>query len=72
MAPQLGQENALTVYTVSSDGVTFALTRTSETNLCGYKIIHTEHPKLLILETSRGRAFKTMTKVNVNNLDIFS
>lgn len=72
LVPPPGQESALTIYTVSSDGVAFALTKVLETNLCGYKIIHTEHPKLFILETTRGGAFKTITRVNVNNLDIFS
>lgn len=80
IAPQPGQESALTVYTISSYRVTFALTKTLETNLCGYKIIHMEqncssklfHPKLFILEASKGKTFKTITKINVNNLDIFS
>lgn len=72
LIPPPGQDSQLTIYTVSSDGVAFALTKILETNLCGYKIIHTEHPKLFILETTRGGAFKALTRVDVNNLDIFS
>lgn len=72
LTPQPGQDDALTIYTVSSDGVIFALTRTADTNLCGYQLIHTEHPKLFVLETSKGRTFKTKGKISVGNLDIFS
>ncbi|KAH0944445.1 hypothetical protein HN011_009617, partial [Eciton burchellii] len=32
----------------------------------------TEHPKLFILETQRGRTFKAKSKISVNNLDIFA
>ncbi|EZA48616.1 hypothetical protein X777_13628 [Ooceraea biroi] len=41
-------------------------------DLCGYRIIQTEHPKLFLLETRRGRTFKTRTRISVDNLDIFS
>lgn len=61
-----------TVYTVTTQDTTFALTRTAEYNLCGYKLFRTEHPKLLILETQRERTFKTRTKASVDNLDIFA
>lgn len=60
------------VYTVTAQETTFALTKTTEMSLCGYKLVQTEHPKLFILETQRGRTFKTRTKVAVDNLDIFS
>lgn len=60
------------LYTVTSKDVTFALTKTDEFTLCGYTIIRTEHPKLLILETSPGRIFKAKTKTPVENLDIFA
>lgn len=48
------------------------LIRTSEFNLCGYKLIQTEHPKLLILETQKERTFRMRSKIAVDNLDIFS
>jgi hypothetical protein len=47
-----------TVYTVTTADTTFALTRTTEVNLCGYKLYNTEHPKLLILETQPGKTFR--------------
>lgn len=43
------------VYTVTTQDTTFALTKTSELSLCGYRLIQTEHLKLLILETRKGR-----------------
>lgn len=60
------------VYTVTSQEVTFGLTKTKETNLCGHKLLHTEHPKLFIMETTQGRVFKSKNKIPANNLDIFS
>lgn len=66
------QKESPTIYTVTTRETTFALAKTSETNLCGYKIMRTEHPKLCILETSPGRVFKARSKIAIDNLDIFS
>lgn len=60
------------IYTVTAQDVTFALTKVAEFNLCGYQMIQTEHPKLFILETQKGRTFRTRSKISVDNLDIFS
>ncbi|KYQ50249.1 hypothetical protein ALC60_10666, partial [Trachymyrmex zeteki] len=60
-----------TVYTVTTRDTTFALTKTVEMNVCGYQIVQTEHPKLFILETHKGRTFATSTRVAIENLDIF-
>lgn len=65
-------EQAPEVYTVTTKDTTFALAKTTETNLCGYKLYHTEHPKLLIFETQPGKSFQSKTRTSVNNLDIFS
>ncbi|KYN00578.1 hypothetical protein ALC62_08647 [Cyphomyrmex costatus] len=64
-----------TVYTVTTQDTvvfketTFALTKTID--VCGYKLSQTEHPKLFILQTQKGRTFKTRDKIAVDNLDIF-
>lgn len=60
------------IYTVTTQDTTFALTKTTEISLCGYKLFHTEHPKLLIMETQRGRTFKIRARILVDNLDIFA
>ncbi|KYQ58524.1 hypothetical protein ALC60_02477, partial [Trachymyrmex zeteki] len=60
-----------TIYTVTTQDTTFALTKTSDIDVCGYKLAQTEHPKLFILETQKGRTFNSRTKVAVENLDIF-
>lgn len=65
-------QTAPVIYTVTTKDTTFALTRTTDFSLCGYRLTQTEHPKLFILETTKGRTFKTQTKITVNNLDIFS
>lgn len=71
LSPHANQTSTV-VYTVTSRDTTFALTKTDEYNLCGYKLFRTEHPKLVIMETSKGRTFKMRSKITVNNLDIFS
>jgi len=60
------------IYNVTTVETPFMLTRTTETNLCGYKLYRREHPKLPIMETRRGTTFKTRAKITVDNLDLFS
>ncbi|KYM96588.1 hypothetical protein ALC62_12750, partial [Cyphomyrmex costatus] len=60
-----------TVYTVTTQETTFALTKTIDMDVCGYKLSQTEHPKLFILQTQKGRTFKTRSRITVDNLDIF-
>lgn len=67
-----GNRTTTIIYTVTTGETTFALTKTSELSVCGYKLFRTEHPKLLILETQRGRTFKPRARISVDNLDIFS
>ncbi|XP_071580187.1 uncharacterized protein [Temnothorax nylanderi] len=72
VSPKPGQKETPVIYTLTTRDITFALARTTETSLCGYKIIQTEHPKLFILETQPGRTFKIQTGISIDNLDIFS
>jgi len=60
------------VYSLSTQDITFALTKMGEELLCGYTLIKTEHPKLLILETKDGESFAHKRKISVENLDIFA
>lgn len=71
LSPRPNQTSAI-IYTVTTGDTTFALTKTDEFDLCGYHLSRTEHPKLLILETQRGRTFKIRSRIAVDNLDIFS
>lgn len=71
LSPRENQTSTI-VYTVTTGDTTFALTKTNEFDTCGYKLFRTEHPKLLIMETQRGRTFKTRSRISVDNLDIFS
>lgn len=68
------KENQTTpvVYTVETRGTTFALSKVAETDICGYKLAQTEHPKLFILETSKEKTFKSRSRITVDNLDIFT
>lgn len=61
-----------TVYSLSTEDITFALTASKEQPLCGYTLLTTEHPKLFILETKRGDTFAHHGTIPVGNLDIFT
>lgn len=45
------------VYSLSTHDLTFALTAKGRENVCGYGVIRTEHPKVVILETTKGDSF---------------
>jgi len=64
--------NSPTIYTLTTEDITFALTKTKEQPLCGYTLLRTEHPKLFILETHKGDTFAARGTIPVNNLDIFT
>jgi hypothetical protein len=72
LTPREIEKAGPTIYIVTTDDTTFALAKTSEINVCGYRLLRTEHPKLHIMETKKGKSFKFHTKVSVDNLDIFS
>ena len=48
------------------------MTKTGEQPLCGYTLLSTEHPKLFLLETTKGNTFISKRKTAVENLDIFT
>lgn len=52
--------------------MTFALSKKSERNICGYTLIQTDHPKLIIVETSRDNPFAKQSQILVDNLDAFT
>ena len=60
------------VYSVATQGVTFALTAKGQESVCGYQLTTTEHPKLIIFETEKGNTFASATRTSVSNLDIFA
>ncbi|XP_032690346.1 uncharacterized protein LOC116853388 [Odontomachus brunneus] len=61
-----------TIYTLTTQDITFALTLTRPHIICGYTLMGTEHPKLFIFETKQGNTFKTKTETPIDNLDIFT
>ena len=59
------------VYTLNSQDTVFALTKKGEEVVCGHTLILTEHPKLLIFETTPdNKVFDKQYKSE--NLDIFT
>ena len=60
------------VYSLVTEETTFALMVKSSTNVCGYTILQTEHPKLVIFETVKGESFAENYGLSTDNLDIFT
>lgn len=60
------------IYSLTTSEITFALAKTGEHHLCGYSLITTEHPRLFIIETSKGNPIIQRKPVSVDNLDIFT
>ncbi|KYN20002.1 hypothetical protein ALC57_07653, partial [Trachymyrmex cornetzi] len=59
------------VYTLNSQDTVFALTKKGIETMCGHVLVRTEHPKLLIFETTSDN--KIFSKVyKPENLDIFT
>ena len=65
-------DNKQIMYSLSTQDITFALTAKSKETVCGYVVIKTEHPKLLIFETTKGESFANYKKISVTNVDIFA
>lgn len=63
-------ENTI-IHTATEGDTTFTLAETRSSTMCGYKLIHTEHPKLFILNTASGK-FKSKTAIPTSNLDLFT
>lgn len=61
-----------TVYSVTTEDITFALARKSNTRVCGYLLKQTEHPKLFIMEDVGIDSPFRKRKVSVHNVDIFA
>lgn len=60
-----------TVYSIATTDTIFALAKRDAYTVCGHTLYHTEHPKLVIFETTPdATVFKKETRVA--NLDIFT
>jgi hypothetical protein len=64
--------DAAPVYSVESDGITFALTTKGIEEICGRTIIRTEHPKLMIFETKQKGTLIQRKPLIAENLDLFA
>ena len=59
------------IYSLVTQDITFALVAKGRESVCGYTLVKTENPKLVIFETVRGDSFATNKENSVSNLDIF-
>jgi hypothetical protein len=64
-------EESQTVYSIKTQNTIFALTSTGKYFTCGHTLIKTEHPKLMIFETT-PTVSPFMVNGNIANLDIFT
>ena len=60
------------IYSLVTQDITFALAAKGQQSVCGYTLIKTEHPKLLIFETEKENRFTDTKHISVSNLDIFA
>lgn len=60
------------IYTVQTPEITFALAKEMTHTKCGYQLIQTEHPKLFILEGSKGTFFATKQSISPKQMDLFA
>lgn len=69
-----GESNQETpiIYSLTTKETTFSLMQSGEETLCGYTLLRTEHPKLFILETGRGKAFAEKGTLSTDQMDLFS
>ncbi|CAB0040041.1 unnamed protein product, partial [Trichogramma brassicae] len=66
----LEEENV--VYMLSTQDRNFALVRKFEENVCGIVIQHTEHTRLMIIESSGRHAPMRQTEIIAHNIDLFA
>jgi hypothetical protein len=60
------------IYSLTSEDTAFALSKKSERSICGFTLIQTEHPKLVIVETAKDNPFAPKGRILTNNLDAFT
>lgn len=60
------------IYSLISDKTTLTLLKKSEQVLCGYRLIQTEYPELLIVEVPRNNTFAKQTYILLENLDFLN
>jgi len=65
------KESSQIVYSLTAQNTVFALTSVNKFTRCGYILTRTEHPKLMIFETTPGDAIFQRSG-QINNLDIFT
>lgn len=64
-------ERSQVAYSLTTQNTIFALTSMGKYSTCGHTLIRTEHPKLIIFETSPGVSLFKSTG-HIANLDIFA
>ena len=64
-------DNSETLYSLTTEDITFILTEETRKPVCSYVLIQSEHPKLLIFETTPGNTFLENKHLEVQNMDIF-
>ena len=60
------------IYSLATEDITFILAAKGRESVCGYTVIKTEHPKLVIFETVKEDSFAINEENSVSNLDIFA
>ena len=61
-----------TIYLLVTEKTTFLLMIKNAVSVCGYTVLRTEHPKLIIFKTVKGESFADNYKLSIDNIDIFA
>ena len=64
--------NPQVIYSLTTNDITFVRIQKAMQPVCNYVLIRTEHPKLLIFETTRGNTFLENKQLLVENMDFFT
>ena len=65
-------DNSETLYSLTTEDITFVLAEKTRKPVSSYVLIQTEHPKLLIFETRPGKSFLKNKPSGFQNMDIFT
>ena len=60
------------IYSLTTSDITFGLSTLPGINVCGYILIRTEHPRLLLHEIMHGQGYIRSGPLDVSNMDIFA
>ena len=72
VAKKIIDQDQKLIYSLTTSDITFGLSTLPGINVCGYMLIRTEHPRLLLHEIVDGQGYMRSSPLDVSNMDIFA